>query len=248
MWRRLGVVALAGTLLLRFGFTAAAAQPVDPLSGQRLLSVVGEGVVRGRPDLALINLGVVNDARAAGEALAANNEAMRRLIEALRAEGLESRDLQTSNFSVEPIYSQPPPDYQHTVPFEPKILGYRIRNELTLRIRDLTRVGALLDRSITLGANSVSGPIFTVADPSDLEDQARRAAVRDAMDKGQLYAEAAAIPLGAIARIEERPVGFSPPVPMGAMAREMAADSAVPIEAGELTFRAEIYVSWRLGE
>jgi uncharacterized protein YggE len=164
----------------------APAQPADVAENGRALSVVGEATVRGRPDMAMLTLGVVSDARTAGEALAANTEGMTRILEALKAEGLESRDLQTANFSVEPLYSQPPPDFQHTQPFEPKIVGYRIRNEVAVRIRDLARVGALLDRSVGLGANSVSGPVFTVADPSTLQDQARQAAVRNALDKGKL--------------------------------------------------------------
>lgn len=244
----LGVLLFLGAMLAPFPGGDARAQAGDPALGQRVLSVVGEGIVRGRPDMAMITLGVVSDARTAGEALSANNGSMTRLLDALKAEGLEPRDLQTSNFSVEPIYTQPPPDFQGNEPFEPKIVGYRIRNELTLRIRDLAKVGALLDRSITLGANSVSGPVFTVADSSKLEDQARRAAVRNALHKGGLYADAADLPLGPVARIEERPVQFPQPIPYGAMARqEMAADSSVPIEGGELTFRAEVYVTWELG-
>jgi uncharacterized protein YggE len=198
--------------------------------------------------MALITLGVVSEAPSAREALAANTEAMTRIIEALRAEGIESRDLQTANFSVEPRYSQPPRDWTGAEPFEPKIIGYAVRNELTVRIRELERVGALLDRVITLGANSVAGPMFTVADPSELEDQARRAAMRNAVRKAELYAEAADVTLGPIVRIEENVVQWPPPVPMAAMARqEAAADASVPIEGGELTFRAQVSVAWELG-
>jgi uncharacterized protein YggE len=101
---------------------------------------------------------------------------------------------------------------------------------------------------VTLGANSISGPTFTVADPTPLEDQARRAAMRDAERKGALYAEAAAIQLGPIVRIDESVTSVSPPVPMGAMAREMAADASVPVEGGELTFQARVSVSWDIGD
>jgi uncharacterized protein YggE len=197
--------------------------------------------------MALITLGVVSEGKTAGEALAENSQAMTRMIDALKGEGIESRDLQTANFSVEPVYSQPP-DQPRAEPFQPEIVGYRVRNDLMLRVRDLARVGALLDRSVTLGANSVSGPIFSVDDPAPLEDQARRAAMRDAIGRGELFADAAGVPLGPIYRIEERTGQFQQPIPMGAMAREMAADSAVPIEGGELTFRAEVAVSWKLAD
>lgn len=242
-----------GLLLFAFTFAAplaapAAAQGEPPLKHERVLAVVGEGIVRGLPDMAIITMGVLSEAASAGEALSANTASMTRILEALRAEGLESRDLQTSNFSVEPRYSQPPPNWNGTDPFVPKIVGYAVRNDLTLRIRQLDRVGALLDLVITLGANSVSGPTFTVADPSELEDRARRAAMRDAMRKGELYSEAAGVPLGVIARIEENVTQWPQPVPMAAMARqEMAADAAVPVEGGELTFQAQVSVSWELG-
>ena len=228
---------------------AAVAQPVDAAPRQeRVLAVVGEGTVRGLPDMAAITLGVVSEAPSAQEALTANTASMTRIIDALKSQGIDARDLQTSNFSVEARYSQPPRDWNGTDPFEPKIVGYTVRNHLTLRIRQLDRVGALLDEVITLGANSISGPTFSVAAASELEDQARRAAMRDAIRKGELYAEAAGVALGPIARIEENVTQWPQPMPMGAMARQEASDAAVPIEGGELTFQAQVSVSWQLGE
>jgi uncharacterized protein len=225
----------------------AQAQPLDRPPLERLVTVTGEGVVRGRPDMAVITAGVVSEAAGAREALNANSAAVARMLAALRGAGLESRDIQTANFSVEPVYSQPPPGFDGSRPFQPEIIGYRVRNDLTLRIRDLNRTGILLDQVVELGANSISGPTFTVADPTPLEDQARRAAMRDALRKGDLYAQAASVRLGPVARIDESVGAVPPPVPMGAMAREMAADAAaVPVEGGELTFVARVTVAWEI--
>ena len=227
----------------------AVALPVDAAPRQaRLLAVIGEGTVRGLPDMAAITLGVVSEAPSARDALSANTASMTRIIDALKNGGIDARDLQTSNFSIEPRYSQPPRDWNGTDPFEPRIVGYSVRNQLTLRIRQLDRVGALLDEMITLGANSISGPIFSVAAESELEDQARRAAMRDAIRKGELYAEAAGVALGPIARIEENVTQWPQPMPMGAVTRQEASDAAVPIQGGELTFQAQVSVSWQLGE
>jgi uncharacterized protein YggE len=227
------------------GAGAVHAQPIDALRDERLVSVLGEGKITARPDMALITLGVVSEAKSARDALTANNEAMSKILAALKGEGLEERDLQTSGFFVEPRYSQPPPGFDGSQPFEPEIVGYAVRNQLTLRIRKIADVGRLLDRAITLGANSVSGPTFTVADPGPLQDEARRAAVRDALRKGRLYADAASVRLGPIARIEESAGPRPLPAPMMAMAKE-AADASVPIEGGELTFEAQVAVSWVL--
>ena len=240
----LGTLVISALLALPL---AADAEAQQGNADKRILSMSGEGTAAGRPDMALIMLGVVNEDESAGAALAANTEAMTRVVDALKSEGIESRDLQTSGFSVQPILSQPPRNYDHSKPFRPEILGYRVRNNLNVRIRDLTRVGGVLDKAVTLGANSVSGPTFTVADPQPLEDEARRAAMADALRKGALYAEAAGVTLGPILRIEE---SFASPQPTFEMrAAKMAADSApVPVEAGELTYRAEVSVSWELGE
>lgn len=237
---------LVFALALLFPAAGAQAQLVTAPE-PRLLSVAGEGIVYGRPDLALITLGVVSEARTAGEALAANSQSMGGIINELKASGIDARDLQTANFSVEPIYSQPPQLQESTEPFRPEIIGYRVRNDLVLRIRDLTRVGAILDQVVTLGANSVSGPTFTVADPAPLEDQARQLAVRDALRKASLYAGAASIQLGPIHRIDES--YMQPPQPLqGGMMRMEAADASVPIESGELEFRAQVSISWTIAD
>jgi uncharacterized protein YggE len=230
------------------GIGPAAAQTLSLPPADPSISVVGEGIVRGQPDMAVVTAGVVSEAETAGAALGDNSAVMGRMSEALRGAGIDPRDLQTAGFFVEPIWSQPPRDFDGSQPFEPQIVGYRVRNELTIRIRNLSRTGAILDQLVSLGANSISGPTFTVADPTPLEDQARRAAVRDALRKGRLYADAASVPLGAILRIEENVFQRPQPMPMQAMAREQAFDAAVPIEAGEITFEARVDVTWRIGE
>lgn len=244
--RSLGGSLLAAALLLPL---AAWAQPMPGghphHRAQATLSLTGEGTVRAKPDMATLQLGVVAEAVTAQDALAENTSRMAEIVAALREDGIESRDLQTSDFSIEPRYSQPQPG-REAEPFVPQIIGYAVRNTLTVRIRDLDRTGALLDRAVTLGANTISGPSFTVADPSALQDSARRAAMRDALRKAELYADAANVPLGRILRIDEAG-GYAPQPAM--MAREMKAqafDAAVPIESGELSVTAQVSVSWEI--
>jgi len=236
---------VAAALALPPGTSLAQAQ--DSAPHERLLSVSGEGTVRAQPDMAVITLGVVSEAANAGEALATNSTAMSRIVAALKDGGIDSRDLQTSGFSVDPVYSQPPRNYDGSEPFKAEIVGYRVSNNLTIRVRALDKLGAILDQVVSLGANSISGPTLTVADPSPFEEQARRAAVKDAMKKAELYADAAGIALGDIFRIEDGYV--SPPQPMSPnvlMRMEAAAAPPVPIEGGELTFEAHVSMSWLL--
>jgi uncharacterized protein YggE len=237
---------VAAAALFALAIGSAAQAQTTPAPGERRISVVGQGTVRGRPDMAVITAGVVSEAKLASEALAANTAAMTRILDAMRAAGIESRDLQTANFAVEPRYSQPPADFDGSRPFTPEIVGYSVRNDVTIRVRDLRRTGEMLDQVINLGANSVSGPTFAAAEPADLEDQARRAAMRDAIHKGELYAQAAGVKLGRIVLIDETVTQMPPPLPMAAMARESALATPVPIEGGELAFQAQVAVSWAI--
>lgn len=245
MNRTFGALLIAVALVANSGVAQAQA---DLSARERLLTVTGEGAVTGKPDIALITLGVVSEAPAARDALAANSESMNRILAALKEGGIAARDLQTSDFSVEPVYSQPPPDYDNSRPFEPQIIGYRVRNSVTLRIRDLARIGTTLDQVVTLGANSISGPTLTVDDPTPLQDEARKAAITDAIRKGKLFATAANITLGPVFRIDEGYAQPPQPIAAGAMMRLEAAPSPTPVEAGELSFHAQVSMSWRLAD
>src|SRR5690606_36041629 len=127
----------------------------------------------------------------AREALDANTAAMAELIAALKAEGIEARDIQTSGFSVNPnyVYSDARDEHGYTLP--PKINGYQVSNTVSVAVRDLGELGSILDKSVTVGANTINGVSFSVADPSELYNEARRAAFADARDKAALYANAA---------------------------------------------------------
>lgn len=241
---------LAAAFLAALAAATAAFAPAQAADGDgaaRRIAVVGIGEATAAPDMAVLQLGVVSEAKAAAEALAANSAAMARLLGALRAENIAARDLQTSGFSVEPRYSDPVVvDGRETEP--PKIVGYVVRNAVTVRLRDLARLGALLDRAVTLGANSISGPGFALADPKASEDAARRDAVADAQAKAALYAAAAGVRLGRIVSIEERDT--SPPEPL-MMARTMQAEAMaapVPVESGELVRRAAVSIVWELAD
>jgi hypothetical protein len=251
--RNLGGPLLAAALLLPLAALLPVTAWAQPMPGgyphhaaPATLSLTGEGTVRAKPDMATLQLGVVAEAATARDALSENTSRMAEIVAALREDGIESRDLQTSDFSIEPRYSQPPRG-REAEPFVPEIIGYAVRNTLTVRIRDLEETGAILDKAVTLGANTISGPSFTVADPSELQDLARKAAMRDALRKADLYAEAAGVSLERILRIDE--VGGYAPQPM-AMAREMKVqsyDASVPIESGELSMTAQVSVSWEIG-
>lgn len=207
----------------------------------RTIAVAGEGKVKTKPDTASISAGVVTEADTAREALDKNTERMQQVMQGLLEAGISQDDLQTSQFSVSPVYSRL--SRKAGAPrVDPKIVGYRVTNTATAIIRDLTKIGGVLDKVIKLGANSVSGPSFFVDKPGPLLDEAREKAVADALRKARLLAKAADVQLGAIQTIREGG-GYAPqPRRMNrAMAMDMEAKS-VPIAAGTQEIRATVNI------
>jgi uncharacterized protein YggE len=224
-------------------FAAAAAEDKP---APRLISLTGEGEVTAAPDMAVLSLGVISQDRTARQALFANTRAMTSLVDAMKKAGVAPRDLQTSGFNVNPKYSRPLPA-PGGQPRAPEIVGYSVRHTLSVRIRDLGNTGKILDTAVSLGSNTISGLNFTLAKPKPLHNAARKAAMADALEKAALYAEAAGVSLGPIRTITEAG-GGRPPRPVAMARAEAAFDGAVPIEAGELTFRAQVSVVWEIGE
>ena len=129
----------------------------------------------------------------------------------------------------------------------PKLAGYRASNTVTVRVRDLSKLGTLLDQSVGSGANELRGLSFGLSERGGHQDDARRRALQDAMRKAKLYAETGGVKLGALRAVTEEAFGF--PVAKFAQPRmAMAADAAppVPIEGGELSVKARVQVTYAI--
>jgi uncharacterized protein len=210
------------------------------------ITIEGHGEVMAAPDMAQINSGVTTQGATAREALDANTAAMADLIAELKAAGIEARDIQTSGFSVNPNYVYTDERDANGYSLPPKINGYQVANTVTVTVRNLDSLGAILDKSVTVGANTVNGVTFAVADPSELYNEARKEAFEDARAKAELYAAAAGATLEEIQSISETQ-GFNNPQPYPMYARAEAADSSVPVEAGEMAFAINVNVQWEMG-
>jgi uncharacterized protein YggE len=141
-------VLLAAAILTLNSPTVFAAADNEPFP--RIL-VTGQGSFDIAPDMAVLSLTVTREAETARAALDANSSAMKEVFAAMKAEGIADRDLQTSGFSIQPRYIYPSPKSGQREP--PRIVGYVVRNSLTVRVRDIENVGAILDKSVTLGVN-----------------------------------------------------------------------------------------------
>lgn len=205
---------------------------------QRTVSVSASASVSARPDMARIMGGVQSEAPTAREATSENTKTMANLIDGLKSLGIDAKDIQTSNFSVNPRY-------QHRQDGRPpRIDGYQVSNEVSVFIRDLKAVGDILDKMIGLGANQVRGLSFEVSNAETLSDEARKQAIANARRRAELFAEAAGAEVGAVIEIREGAGGCEGPRPVMAARREAA--MAVPIEAGEQSLSASVTVTWEL--
>lgn len=223
--------------------TSASSAPsqvvLQEAAAQRTLTVSGEGFTLAKPDMASITVGVTSQGATAAEALADNTKKMSAVMDTIKAAGIEERDAQTANFSVNPNYAQPDPEK----PAEPsKIIGYTVSNDVTVRVRDLTKLGTILDQFVSsAGANTLYGINFDFAEPAPLQDEARKRAVADAKARAKLIAEAAGVSLGAIQTISDS--GSYIPMAMEKHIYAMdGARSAVPIAAGESKISASVTI------
>lgn len=203
--------------------------------------VVGEGEASVSPDMAVLTLAVTREAETARAALDADNEAMAKIVAAMKEAGVAAKDLQTSGLSINPQYVYPDDKNRET---KPRISGYQVTNSLTVRARDINAVGDLIDKAVTLGVNQGGNIAFTNDDPTATLETARKDAVADAMAKAKTLAEAAGIKLGDVIEISEQSIA-QPPMPFQAKAMRMeAAPASVPVEAGENTYHVQVSVTF----
>lgn len=232
----------------KFGLTALAvvmaSMLVTPAAAQdqaRRITVSGEGSVEAAPDMATITLGVTNEAPEAKAAMAATSAAVGQVLERLTSLGIEPRDIQTQRLSLNPVWS----GRGSSGTYPAKITGFSASNTVLLRIRDLDILGTTLDAVISDGANDFNGLQFDIQEPRPLQDAAREAAVKDAIAKAQLLADAAGVPLGQIVTITEQSGGGSQPM---FMQRAAMAESSVPVAAGEVSLSASVLVVFAIDE
>lgn len=207
---------------------------------KRTLSLAASGAIKTTPDKVDISTGVTSEAKTAREALDQNSDAMTKVVEALKAEGIDAKDIQTTNFSVNPVYDQRPTDK----PAAPVVVGYRVTNQVRITLHDIKTLGAILDKVVSLGANQIDSIEFGVDEPEALMDEARKLALKNVTDNAKLYAEAAGVGLGPILTISEEESSYQPRFAAAPARMEMAKD--VPIEAGTTTVEMRVRVTWEI--
>lgn len=227
-------------ILLAFTGVAPAQAPAVASPDGTLLQVTAHAEAHRVPDVATISAGVVTQASDANAAMRANAQQMDKVMAAVRAAGIGERDIQTSGINVNPQYR-----YADNQP--PAITGYQAGNTVNLKVRDIGKLGKVLDALVASGANQVNGPSFEVDQPEAGYDEARRAALEQAQARAAMYAKALGLRVRRIVSIGEGG-GYRPPVPMPVMAMARAGKAAdTSVSPGETTLGADLDAVFELG-
>lgn len=234
-------VAFAILAILALAVSACGATTVNQAAPEniRTLDVSGIGVVYLTPDIVYINIGVNTQRENASEAVAINKEQTTAVIQALKDSGVEEKDIRTTNFS---IWSNP----QYDPTGSGQIIGttYTVDNTVYVTIRDIEKLGDLLDAAIAAGANNIYSIQFDVEDKTAANKEARAKAVEEANAQAQDLAGVAGLSLGEIQKISYYESGASPYFYGGKGGGGGAAEAAVPIQPGQLAVTVTVNVTY----
>lgn len=245
MWRKTLLTAgLAAALLAAFTFALrptvgavtsayAAATPVAA-GDRRTISVSGQGQVAVTPDLATVTFGVESSGTDLVATQGDNATRTQSTIDKLKGLGIDPKDLQTTGYNVQPQYDK-----------DQKLTGYKITNTVRATVRDLSKLGATIDAAVGAGANRVSGITFDVANKADALKGARGAAVADARQKAELYAQLTNTTLGGVLTLSETVA--TPEYRTAAPAAAPASGgSTTPIETGQGSITITVNVIYEI--
>lgn len=237
--KTVGLMALLVVGLLALACTETTVLPSDRESNPGI-SVSGTGSVFGEPDVAILTLGVEAQADSVGEARAMAAEAMDAMLTVLKDGGVEDSDIQTSRFSVEPRYN-----FRDG---EQELIGFFVNNLVTVKIRDIDETGTLIDDVVEAGGDltRVQNLRFTIDDPEELQQEARRLAMENAKSKAETLAEAAGVDLGAPRSISESGGARALTFRADVFAADEATGASTSIEAGELEVQIQVQVVYGL--
>ena len=193
----------------------------------------GESVLKRAPDQAWVSISAESRASTAAQAQQANADAMRAVQAALAKAGLPADAVKTTGYSLQP-------DMEYTGG-RSRVRGYIARNSIEIRVDDLTKISTVIDAAGQSGATNMSGLRFDLKDRANVEREALRLAVQDAMARARAIAAGANAQIGAIVRIDEQGGFEPPPMPMYRTQAAMAeAAPQTPITPGEVEIRAQI--------
>ncbi len=221
------------TFLLASLLLTAQTPGPTPVSTEPVIVTTGEGIVKMAPDRVWVTIAAESRAKNPREAQRANADAMKAVLDKLKALGLPADAIRTSGYDLQPQF-----DY---VNGRQSLREYLARNTIEVRVDDVTRAGEVLDAAVGSGATSVSGVRFDLKDRSVAEREALKKAVADARGRADAAAAGAGMKVDRVVKIEEQRVMIPEPRPIMMTRQSMVAEAAgPPISAGEMEIRSTV--------
>ena len=216
--------------LVSVSYAAEAERPV--------ISVDGSGHATAAPDMAEVSLGVVSNSSDAAKAQAENASKMQAIRQALLSVGIDAKDIQTEQYSINPVFSDD----------RRKITGYQVHNSLNVKVKDIAKVGKVVDGGLAAGANNINSLHFSKQNPEGMRQQALGNAIMDARTKANVIANCLGVKIVGVQKVTENVGSMYRPdaMLMKAEARFVNQDQlgATPIEAGELEIGADVHIDF----
>ncbi len=246
MFSRFAKCLCFSALLLAIGVARAQAGEVPLADAVPHITVTGSAHADVRPDIAIIALGVFSERPTAAEAMSENARAAQAVVNEIKGQGVDARDIKTTQVSLSPVYDNITDPVSHTT--SRKLRGYSASNMLDVRVRDIDQAGKLAGQWIGSGTNRVQGVRFEIAHPDAAYEKLRGEAVQDALRRAQAYLSVTSAKLGRIIEVADQDVPLAPTPRFHAMvgAPENAASTAIPIEPGTETLHCTVRVTWEI--
>ncbi len=237
-------LAVAMSLALTIGRSPSVARADTPNG----ITVTGSGTAQLPPDQAKVSGNVETESSTANDALNLNSVAMQAVIAAVRGLGFTDPDIQTNRVSVYPLFTSPSSSSSNQPSAPPTIAGYRATNGLTVKVRDLSKIGDLIQGMVNAGINDFSGVQYELQNPEQLRQMALQAAISDAQAGAQTSASSLGVRLGGVLNMTTQsqsapPVPFAAPAPRAASAAVTAPPPVIP---GPLNSTANVTVTYAI--
>ena len=209
-----------------------------PLS-RDTITIDGEGKIAGKPTLAVVDVGLYAEGQDVPTVQQSNSAKVNAIIAAMKGLGIADVDLQTSNYNISPKF-----DYKNGTQ---NVVGYTVSQSLSVKVRDLAKVSAVLAKAGQLGANQINGVTFTIDDPSELKQEARKKALDDAYAKAKELSDAMHVQVAKVVTFSE---ATSPSVPQPYLMRSDVATGggnvSPDIQAGSLDVVSHVSVTFEI--
>lgn len=209
--------------------------------GEDTISVTATGEVYAKPDLVLTSFSVLTEAKTVIEALSANTEKMNAIIAFIKSENVADKDIKTVGFNISPRYEWYDKGTRRV------LVGYDVQQTLQVKIRDLAKIGSIIQGATDQGANQVSDLQFTIDNEDELQAQARTQAITEAKAKAKELTSQLGVSLGKVVQFSEG--GISPVYYMAEATTKGIGGGGVPapqIETGENKIAVTVYITYKI--